>query len=47
MTVHASENDGTVTLTVDGRHRSLKLKDAEQLLDDLEEAVESAKENRD
>jgi len=44
MAVHASENDGSITLTIDGRHRGIKLDDAEDLLEELEEAVESARE---
>lgn len=45
MSVHANENDGAITLTIHGRHRNIKLEDAEQLLDELEEAIEEAKSN--
>jgi len=45
MTVHASENNGAITLTINGRHRSMKLEDAEDLLEELEEAISEAKEN--
>lgn len=47
MAVHVSESDGSITLTIDGRHRGIKLEDAEDLLEELEEAVESATEHRD
>lgn len=47
MALHASENDGNITLTIDGRHRGVKLEDAEVLLEELEEAVKSAREHRD
>ncbi len=47
MAVHASDCDGSISLTIDGRHRGLKLEDAEDLLEELEEAVESARVKRD
>ncbi|MFC7205285.1 hypothetical protein ACFQJC_17380 [Haloferax namakaokahaiae] len=46
--VNVKEKDGAVLLTVNGRrgpvHRSISLEDAEDLLDDLETAIETAKE---
>jgi len=47
MAVHASENDGSITLTIDGRHRGVTLEDAEDLREELDEAIESAKSHSD
>ncbi len=47
--VNVKEKDGTVLITVNGRrgpiHRSVSVEDAEELLRDLETAIDSAKEN--
>lgn len=46
--VNIKEKNGAVLLTVNGRrgpvHRSILVEDAEDLLEDLETAIESAKE---
>ncbi|MBX0298028.1 hypothetical protein [Haloarcula nitratireducens] len=44
MAVYANETHGSITLTEDGRHRTLTLEDAQELLEERNEAVEAAKE---
>ena len=43
MSVHANENNGAITLTIHGQHRNVKLEDAEQLLEELEEVSRNPK----
>ncbi|WP_160163089.1 hypothetical protein ACH9L7_20195 (plasmid) [Haloferax sp. S1W] len=47
--VNIKEKNGAILITVNGRrgpiHRSVSVEDAEELLQDLETAVDSAKKN--